>query len=627
MRLALTRQKGNLVKFANIVLENTDRAVRNPAMFCRSSAPVAFDSAEGEWLLYSRGFYDFTTYFNALSVGKLKKYASAKSFSLHIELKGSKCIVRQMKATSFSMESEVVGGTDIEIPASSEWISVDVDLIVDSDAVLMSFAVEADGPVYIRNGSYSLEVDHPLNEVNLALATTTFKKESYIEANIASIKKDILGSDDEISKHFHMHVVDNGRTLDCSKLNSDGVTVYPNDNVGGAGGFARGMIQAMEQEVPATHVLLMDDDVAVSPESIKRTYNLLRIANEEHKDAFVSGAMLDYRIVEDQWEDTAAFLDACCQSIKPRLRLTEIADLVFNEDSVPTERQLSRRYAAWWYCCIPVETIKKNGLPLPYFVRYDDVEYGIRCKPKHFMTMNGIGIWHMAFHVRYNPAVERYQTVRNGFIANATTGISSDKELLAYMHDAIRTELKKYGYQNAELILDGFEDFLKGPSFIKGKVAEECFMGANRRNEKMLPFDELQKDPVLKDIDLWSLTRQKINANYPRALGERLVDFVSWNGQKAPLFKDKGGVAIISAAGGIYPAGKIHNHGTILVVDWYNKKGAVRHRDVARYKEISKRYKRDLKFFKANTKRLHGEYAAARPGMTSVEYWKQYLGI
>ena len=195
------------------------------------------------------------------------------------------------------------------------------------------------------------------------------------------------------------------------------------------------------------------------------------------------------------------------------------------------------------------------------------------------------------------------------------------------MHDAIRTELKKYGYQNAELILDGFEDFLKGPSFIKGKVAEECFMGANRRNEKMLPFDELQKDPVLKDIDLWSLTRQEINANYPRALGERLVDFVSWNGQKAPLFKDKGGVAIISAAGGVYPAGKIRNHGTILVVDWYNKKGAVRHRDVARYKEISKRYKQDLKFFKANTKRLHEEYAAARPEMTSVEYWKQYLGI
>lgn len=615
------------MKFANIVLENNDRAVRNPVMYCRSDAPVVFDETEREWLLYSRGHYDFTTYFNSLSVGKLKKYASATGFSLHIEVKGSKCVISQMKATSFSMESESVQGADMEVPQSDEWISVDVDLVVDADAVLMAFVIDAEGPVYIRNGYYSLDVDHPLNDVNLALATTTFKKESYIEANIASIEENILGSDDDIADHFHMHVIDNGRTLDYEELNSGGVTVYPNDNVGGAGGFARGMIHAMEQETPATHVLLMDDDVAVSPESIKRTYNLLRIANEEYKDAFVSGAMLDYQTVEDQWEDTAAFLDACCQSIKPRIRLTEIADLVFNEDSEPTERQRSRRYAAWWYCCIPVAAIKKNGLPLPYFVRYDDVEYGIRCKPKHFMTMNGIGIWHMAFHVRYNPAVERYQTIRNGFIANATTDISSDKELLAYMHDGIRTELKKYGYQNAELILDGFEDFLKGPSFIKGKVAEESFMTANRRNEKLLPFEELQKDPDLDSLDLYSLTRQKINENSPRALGERLVDFVSWNGQKAPLFWDKGGIAVISAAGGVYPAGTIRNHSKILVVDWYNKKGAVRHRDVARYKEIIKRYKQDLKLFKANTKRLHEEYAAARPEMTSVEYWKKYLGI
>lgn len=37
----------------------------------------------------------------------------------------------------------------------------------------------------------------------------------------------------------------------------------------------------------------MDDDVEVSPESILRTYNLLRIVNDEYAEAFVSGAMLN----------------------------------------------------------------------------------------------------------------------------------------------------------------------------------------------------------------------------------------------------------------------------------------------------------------------------------------------
>ena len=31
-------------------------------------------------------------------------------------------------------------------------------------------------------------------------------------------------------------------------------------------------------------------------------------------------------------------------------------------------------YAGWWYCCIPVEHIEDRGLPLPVFVRGDDVE-------------------------------------------------------------------------------------------------------------------------------------------------------------------------------------------------------------------------------------------------------------
>lgn len=615
------------MKFANILLENNERAIRHPAMYCRATAPVVFDKAEMEWLLYSAGEYDFTTYFNSLSVRKLEQYAGADDFALHLEIKGSECVFLQTKATSFSTESEILSNTRKEISGADDWVAIDVPLVVDSDAILIGFILETSGPVYIRGGYYSLSIDHPLNDIELALATTTFKKERFIEANIASVKKEILGSGDEIAKHFHMHVVDNGRTLDWQSLNDGGVTVYPNDNVGGAGGFARGMIQAMEQETPATHVLLMDDDVAVSPESIKRTYNLLRIANSEYKDSFISGAMLDYQNVVDQWEDTAAFIDGRCQAIKPRIRMTEIEDLVFNEDSEPTDRQRNNQYAAWWYCCIPMSTIRNNGLPLPIFVRYDDVEYGIRCKPKHFMTMNGIGIWHMAFHVRYNSAVERYQTTRNGFIGSATTGIASDKEMLSYLHDTLQLELKKFSYASAELILDGFEDFLKGPSFIKGKVAEDRFMEANRKKEKLVPLDELWSDPVLHDVEMSSLTRQAINEDSPRGLSDRFIDLLSCNGQKMTFFKDKEDIAVISADGNAYPAGQIRNRNKLLVVDWYSKKGAIRCRDIERFKRIVKRYKRDMKYYKANKSKLCDDYAKARPAMTSVEFWKKYLGI
>ena len=76
-----------------------------------------------------------------------------------------------------------------------------------------------------------------------------------------------------------------------------------------------------------------------------------------------------------------------------------------------------------------MSTIEENGLPLPYFVRCDDAEYGVRCN-KPFMTMNSICIWHESFHVRYNAAVERYQTTRNTLIAKFTTGFGANSDFM-----------------------------------------------------------------------------------------------------------------------------------------------------------------------------------------------------
>ena len=62
-----------------------------------------------------------------------------------------------------------------------------------------------------------------------------------------------------------------------------------------------------------------------------------------------------------------------------------------------------------------------------------------------------------------------------------------------------------------------------------------------------------------------------------------------------------------------------------MVLDWYNRKGTIRVKDVKRYQQIKKRYARDLKYYKANIERIRKEYAEARSELTSLEYWKNYL--
>ena len=620
------------VKFANILLECNPRSTSYPSLYCRSTAPFVRDHETGEWMLYDAGTYDFSTYFNALSVSKLKRYTGAERFHLHLELKGAACSFVQTTADAFSAHPIKLADTVREIPASDEWQVLDIELTVPDDAIIVGFILTTEGPVALGSSYYSVEVGREPRDVELVLATTTFKKEDFIEANIGLIKESILASDDDIAKHFTMRVIDNGRTLDVDKLSGDGVIISPNENVGGAGGFTRGMIEAMEQTPRATHILLMDDDVAVSPESIKRTYNLLRIVNDEYAEAFVSGAMLNYEIGEELWEDTGWMTkEGTFAPAKPQLHLNKFEDVVFNETfRVPKliAKQKSR-YAAWWYCCIPISVIEKNGLPLPYFVRCDDAEYGVRCQPK-FMTMNGLCIWHMSFHVRYNAAVERYQTTRNTMIAQCTTGFAPKSDFMHEMHNNIRLELKKFGYDNAELVLDAFEDFMKGPDFIATPgMAEKTFMAANRNKEKLVPFDELERivhEAGMTDFHIADIDRQLVDSDAPRTRLQRLSDLATDNNQKL-IVKEGKGYAVIPVIGWAYPAGAIRGKEYLIIIDWYNRTGALRKKDPARYAEISKRYKEDLKAYKRNIRKLRKEYAARRDELTSVAFWKHYLGM
>lgn len=627
------------IRFANVLLETKPRALSYPTMYYHTDQLFAPDPQTGDWTVAGAGTVDFTTYFNALSVLKLNTYTRAKAYRLHIDVKSEQpAIVTQTRAERLSMQPEPVASVSVTVPGDDAWHEVTLDIKIDTSTVLAGFQIETQGKTAVRNGWYEVEFDGEPRDVELSIATTTFRKEKFIERNIDLVKTELLGSDYDIAKHLTMHVIDNGSTLPAAELSDEHVIVTPNENVGGAGGFARGMIESMEQQSPATHVLLMDDDVEVSPESILRTYNLLRIVNDEYSEAFISGAMLNIEDTQDMKEDTGyiSTFDGSCVPAKQPLQVTKFADIVFNECfdesiSVPAG---ARRYAAWWYCVIPMSVIERNGLPLPVFVRFDDVEYGIRCNPK-FMTMNGICVWHAKFDIRYNAGVERYQTIRNQMIGQEVTGLApSTKAMLHSLHHMVDSECRKFNYTDAELALEGFEDFLKGPKFIMEPVAQECFMRANREKEQLVPLDELKQQAEemgITDFNPDLLTRQQIDFDAQRSIPERAFDLLTHNGQRVIASsgeKDSNGhaeYALIASAGWLYPAGSIHGKNIVIAIDWATRKGVIRKKDLKRYRAVQKRYKRDLAYYKKHADRLSREYLAAAPQMQSVSFWKHYL--
>ena len=620
-------------KLQNICIRRLPQLVQEPMLYCRSAAPVIL-SETGDVLLTEKGIYDFATFFGSLSTYKWKEYTAAKNFHIHLELKGAPCNITFTRADSFTYNPIAIDGSTFSISASEKWVEFDETVPVEDCDILNSFTITSDGPVQLRNCYYyTLVSTSDIRPIELALATTTYKKEQFITSNIQLIKKYILESDEPIAQHFHMHVVDNGKTLDVEALSEPGITVYPNDNVGGAGGFARGMIAALEQDPQATHVLLMDDDVEISPESIIRTFNLLSLVNSDYSKAFISGAMMNMEEPDLRWEDVGFMtFSGACRQIKPVSRMSSVNDIVQNElfkplSDIEIHSDTKQMYAAWWYCCIPIETVKKKGLPLPIFVRFDDVEYGMRCHPK-FMTMNGICVWHAAFHMRYNAGVERYQTTRNAFIAQSITGMAPKTDFLKELHHNVHLELKKFNYTDVEITLEGFEDFLKGPSYIMQPIAQERFMYANKAKEQLYPFSDLYEEALRLGVDLDKLTIEYVTTDYPRHITERSLDLLTFNGQRFNFgYSDNGKTAVIDAVGWAYPAGKIRRAEHIIAVDIFSRKAAIRHKDSTRFRELWNRYKRDVKYYKANKERLTKEYAAVRDEITSVTFWKDYLGI
>lgn len=623
------------VKIMNLLLSDEPHFLNSPSLLCRSTGEWwRSPDGDGVWSFSGPALHDFTTFFNAISVKRWLEYSHADCFFLHLEIKGAACTVLQTRADSFSRHSDIIDDNQYKLHSSDSWQSFDCPLHYGERDSLISFALKCEGDIELKNSFFYTKVDSDLiRPIDLALCTTTYKKESYILRNIGLLNDQILKSDDVISDHFHVHVVDNGNTLDAQTLSSAQITVHPNPNVGGSGGFARGMIEALRQAPKATHVLLMDDDVVISPESIIRTFNLLSLLKDEYKEAFLGGSMLSIDEPSDMYERMGFMrYDGVCDRTHPTLHMDVLHDVAAADEFdlpsyLPGCADQNQNYFAWWYCVIPMSQIERHGLPLPIFVRYDDVEYSRRCKPE-FMNMIGICVWHSPFFMRYSGASERYQTTRNAFIAQFASDFAPLSDFEGMVNKAFFLEITRFNYDHASLVVRGLEDFLKGPEWIMQPVAQKAFMDANRAAEKMKPISELDDALLSLGVNLDRITDWMIYRDAPTSKLERALSRFTYNGHRGPKsFIIPGKVAVIDAFDFEHGLGKLPRAEIVVAIDIPNRQASIRRRDYKRFNELHSRFRSLIKELHRRDHELKVAYAEALPKMTSIPFWRQYLGM
>ena len=389
----------------------------------------------------------FDTYFNAFSGAQWSSYTNVSEYTCRIRLegKGEARLVRD--------DGTVVGR------ASFDGVS-EVSLSLDKlESFFYYIEVDVQEETVLYEGAF--ETRAAAKKVAVALVTCTFNRQAAVLDNVNRlVNKNVepAGDGPVLEKIF---VIDNASNLDSSEFAKERVVLVPNRNTGGAGGFTRGIEEAMKLP-EITHILLMDDDVVVEFEAMVRTKSVLSYLKEEYADCFIGGAMFR--------TDVPYVMHAAGEGYDSRGRVvnpyksTDMRELAAVK-AVAGPLTVEQPYAGWWYCCVPRRHVERKGYPMPYFLHVDDIEYSLR-SGKCPLYFNGVAVWHEEFDGKRSSMMEYYD-VRNRLITNC---LYKERGRLAdavyIVCERFYSTVFRYRYEDFLIAVKGAGDFLKGPEWL-----------------------------------------------------------------------------------------------------------------------------------------------------------------
>lgn len=458
-------------------------------MYFRRKGAVDFTWDKNYLNMFRDSAIMFDTYFNGCSAEKWFKYTKIKKISINIHVKGEFRITLMRKeknldgSTTKFLHEETFGQPDVEGTYSFPFDT-------ESNNGMFCFKLICLSDVgTLFDGWYDGDVaPEDVRKVKIALDICTFKREVFVTKNVRELYNSFLTKPESgMSDALEIFISDNAQTLNQKDVVlCDKIHVFLNKNTGGAGGFTRSMIEIMKcrKKHGITHVLVMDDDVIINPDSIYRTFMILSLLKDEYQDAFVGGAMLRLDKQFIQTEAGARWNKGYLISHKSGLNLLDADACLYNEFEEKTE------FNAWWYCAFPAHIISDTNLPLPIFIRGDDVEYGLR-NLTNLILMNGICVWHEPFENKYASSMY-YYIFRNRLIDNSIHNMKyKRKHFIKDLSEQVKREIILYRYKNADLLMDGVNDFFNGIDWLKAQDGEALHKDIMNRGYKLQDINTL----------------------------------------------------------------------------------------------------------------------------------------
>jgi glycosyltransferase involved in cell wall biosynthesis len=568
------------------------RDMAEPTLYVREKGGVT--RGDESAALVAGAELSFDTSFGVFHAGRWRRLTSVGSVVARVVATGSGRVevVSVHRGRERVVASAVLGAHSIDLAVGS---------LRDTQFGMLYVRIVATGACEVHRVEW--RTDSPAtHDVRLSLSITTFNRQAYV---IPTVKKvlALVRSLPDLNGRVRVLVVDNANNVDFDEPPCDDLNVVPNRNLGGAGGFARGLMWLRQQRW-ATHVLFMDDDISLETEALVRTVALFAYARDPQ--LCIHGAMLSE---ERQWMQFEAGSKYLWRSLYPLRALGQEDDLRDRSLVLRDAKEKRFAYSAWWYTAFPIGITKDN--PLPVFVRGDDVAFGLMHTGRHTVTLNGIAVWHADFHLKNNPSSLFYE-MRN--FATIDT-LVFDRHRWWHLGQRVLAlsfrNLFGFRYASAEYMIRGMRAYLAGPQAL-AEVDHTALHDELRRvtEEKPAPLSPehaavTMSTPLPKPVRLigFVLSLPLVGGFLlPRSVRSREL-------RTAPIDSRAVGLAL--------------RHEQILYRHDRLPEGFVCARDGARFRALWRDVFGVLAELARNYGRLKREYRTAYPALVSDEAWQR----
>lgn len=297
----------------------------------------------------------------------------------------------------------------------------------------------------------------PVREVRTSVVFCTFNRREYLSNIIETLaaRKDVYC---EIERIF---IVNQGDPFESSDLavNAeqdvfDQIQVIHQPNWGGCGGFTRGMYETLSDD-RFTHFILLDDDIKLHPESLFRALRFMAFARE---GTALGGHMLDI-VKPNELYEAGAYLtnSGTPEPIGQHRFLGERESLDLFLEPQPVD------YNGWWFFMGSTHMLRQVGLPMPCFIRGDDMEFGLRLKQHEMETIPvpGVAVWHEPFYMKLG-SWQYYFEVRNRLLMQALHQNADARKVKLRLLEVFHRDAMLSRYNSCEFAIAALRDYLSG---------------------------------------------------------------------------------------------------------------------------------------------------------------------